>query len=229
MIPIRDSTFSKEVPIVTWTLLGLNALIFLWDRGGRLLGASQAFSDLAMHPREVVLAVLGRGDPAELGKIFTAMFLHGSLGHLIGNILFLLAFGPNVEAALGGARYALYYVFWGVCAFAAQIFVDPSAEMSVLGASGAIGGVLGAYFLLFPGNKVRIIVPPFFWWTFDVSAFLLLGAWFLWQILLPQDGVATWAHAGGFVAGMGTVLIMGGRHKVLAGAKFEEDADFYER
>jgi len=226
MIPIRDSTFSKDRPYVTWTLVALNALIYLWDRGGSILGPSQAFADLALHPHEVSLAVRGLGDPSDVGKLFTAMFLHGSLPHLIGNLLYLSAFGPNVEAAIGSARYALYYIFWGVCAFGAQIFVNPHSDAAVLGASGAIGGVLGAYFLLFPANKIKILIPPFFWWTFDVSAFVLLGIWFLAQILFPQDGVATWAHAGGFTAGMVTVLILGGAKKLLAEARFEKDEEF---
>ena len=212
MIPIRDSTYSKETPYVTWTIVGLNALIYLWDRGGSIFGPSQAFVDLAMHPRDVVQAILGRGDAAELGKLFTAMFLHGSFIHLIGNLLYLAAFGPNVEAALGSARYALFYLFWGVCAFGAQIFVFPHSETSVLGASGAIGGVLGAYFLLFPANKIKILVPPFVWWTFEISAFILLGVWFLGQILFPQDGVATWAH--------------GGAKKLVANNNFVKDEEF---
>lgn len=226
MIPIRDSIYSKDKSYVTWTLIGLNALIYLWDRGGSVFGPSLAFVDLAMHPRDVVAAVLGRGDPVELCKLFTAMFLHGNFAHLAGNLLYLAAFGPNVEAALGGARFALYYVFWGVCAFGAQIFVLPHSESSVLGASGAIGGVLGAYFLLFPANKIKVVVPPFLWWTFNVSAFALLGIWFLAQILFPQDGVATWAHAGGFVAGMATVLILGGAKKLVAAGNFIPDEEF---
>ena len=226
MIPIRDSSYSKDTPYVTWTIVALNAIIYLWDRGGSLFAPGQAFADLAMHPRDVVLAVMGRGDALELGKLFTAMFLHGSFIHLVGNLLFLAAFGPNVEAALGSARYALYYVFWGVSAFAAQILVQPNSETSVLGASGAIGGVLGAYFLLFPANKVKVLIPPFVWWTFDIAAYVLLGLWFLGQILFPQDGVATWAHAGGFVAGMGTVLLLGGAKKLLANSQFVQDEEF---
>ncbi len=226
MIPIRDSSYSKETAYVTWTIIGLNVLVYLWDRGGSLTGPSMAFADLAMHPSEVTRCLQGRGDPFEIGKIFTAMFLHGNLVHLLGNLIFLGAFGPNVEAAIGSARYALYYLFWGVCAFAAQILVEPGAEIAVLGASGAIGGVLGAYFLLFPGNKVRVLIPPFVWWTFDVSAFVLLGIWFLMQIVFPQDGVATWAHAGGFVAGMATVLVLGGRQKVLSQVQFLHDEEF---
>lgn len=226
MIPIRDNKFSRDIPYVTYTLVALNALIYLWDRGGAINGPSQAFADLAMNPREVVLALQGHGDWLDLAKMFTAMFLHGNLIHLLGNLIFLAAFGPNVEAAMGSPRYALYYVFWGVAAFSAQVFVSPFSEIAVLGASGAIGGVLGAYFLLFPGNKIKVIIPPFFWWTFDVFAFILLGLWFLAQFVFPQDGVATWAHAGGFVAGMFTVLASGGAKRLLVNASFEQDEEF---
>ncbi|MBL8065711.1 MAG: rhomboid family intramembrane serine protease [Chthonomonadaceae bacterium] len=226
MIPVRGSTFSRDTAYVTWTLVSLNALIYIWDRGGAVFAPGQAFADLVMRPREVVLAVTGKGDPTEMAKMFTAMFLHGSFFHIMGNILYLAAFGPNVEAAMGSVRFALYYLAWGVAAFATQIFVQPYSEVPVLGASGAIGGVLGAYFVLFPANKVRVIVPPLVWMTFPVSAFILLGVWFLAQILWPQDGVATWAHAGGFVAGMLTVLLLGGRKKLVTGETFEEDSGF---
>ncbi|MBS1724010.1 MAG: rhomboid family intramembrane serine protease [Armatimonadetes bacterium] len=226
MIPIRDSRFSRDTPVVTWTLVGLNALIFLWDRSGDVWAGNQAFADLALHPSAVTNALMGKGDPTDIGQIFTAMFLHGNLAHLVGNLLFLFAFGPNVEAAFGSVKYSLFYLFWGVCAFGAQILVEPHSETPVLGASGAIGGVLGAYFLLFPANRVKIMIPPFVWWIFSVPAFALLGIWFLMQILWPQDGVATWAHAGGFTSGMATVLVLGGRTKILAGAQFEDDKEF---
>lgn len=234
MIPVRDNLVSRETPLVTWTVIGLNVFIYLWDRGGGLTGSSVAFADLAMRPIEVVLALKstfsgkGIGDPTELGKIFTSMFLHGSLAHLIGNVLFLQAFGPSVERALGGLRYALYYLAWGFIAAAAHIFVTPDSPIPTLGASGAIGGVLGCYFLLFPSSKISVIIPPFFLWPFTVQSWILLGIWFLWQILFPQVGVANWAHAGGFMAGMATVLVMGGRRTVLKDVPIEEDDDFVD-
>jgi membrane associated rhomboid family serine protease len=122
---------------------------------------------------------------------------------------------------MGPFRYALYYLAWGLAAAAAQIYVDPFTSVPNLGASGAIGGVLGAYFLLFPGNKVELFVPLLAFLAFEVSAWVMLGIWFLWQIFAPQEGVANWAHAGGFLAGMTTVLIMGGRANVLKGRRLE--------
>lgn len=232
MIPVRDNLVSDETPILTWTLIALNAGIYLWDRGGGLTGGSVAFADLTMRPIEVTMAIKsffggpGIGDSTELGKIFTAMFLHGSLAHLIGNLLFLQAFGPSVERALGGFRFALYYLFWGFVASAAHIFVDPMSRIPTLGASGAIGGVLGCYFLLFPSSRIKFIIPPLFFWPFVIQSWILLGLWFVWQILFPQPGVANWAHAGGFMAGMMTVLVMGGRAKILKESPIEVDKDF---
>jgi len=213
MIPIRDSAHSREIPLVTYTLIGLNCLIYAWDRGWGAAGHVNTFGDLTMRPNDIV-SVLHGGDPALLSTLFTAMFLHGSLLHLIGNMLFLLAFGENVEHALGGVRFMLYYLFWGLVAWAAHIWVGPHSQVPTLGASGAIGGVLGCYFLLFPSHKITFIVPPLIFLPFRLAAWIILGFWFVFQIVLPQEGVANWAHAGGFLAGMLTVLIMGGPGKV---------------
>lgn len=213
MIPIRDDRQDRYVPIVTWTLIALNCLLFVWDRQGRVFGPNVVFSDLAMRPQEVTRALLG-GDWFPMATVFTSMFLHGNLIHLFGNLVFLLVFGGGVESAFGPIRFMLYFLFWGLVAAAAHIYVDPNSIIPVLGASGAIGGVLGCYFLLFPAQRVEIWIP--FLFTFvELSAWILLGIWFLYQIFVPQNGVANWAHAGGFLAGMLTVLVAGGREKVL--------------
>jgi membrane associated rhomboid family serine protease len=224
MIPLRDNLDSREKPLVTWTLIGLNVFLFFWDRNWSWGGHSIVFADLAMRPSEVIAALTGRGDPLELGKLFTSMFLHGSLWHLIGNMLFLMVFGENVENALGGFRFAIYYLFWGIVAASAHIFVHPGSPIPTLGASGAIGGVLGCYFLLFPGNRVQVFVPPLIFFVFALPAWVLLGFWFVFQVLVPQAGVANWAHAGGFLAGMVTVLVAGGRAKVLRNVEFHKVA-----
>jgi membrane associated rhomboid family serine protease len=219
MIPIRDTLVSRSAPYVTYALIGLNVLIYFWDREWRVSGSNVVFGDLAMRPNEVV-AVFSGGDRFPLVTIFTTMFLHGSLLHLLGNMVYLLTFGTSVEAALGSPRFALYYLFWGVAASAAHIFVDPGSGVPTVGASGAIGGALGCYFLLFPGNKIEILIP---WIPIPIisSAWVLLGSWFLFQIIFRQEGVANWAHAGGFLAGMVTVLIIGGRQAVLKGKDLE--------
>ncbi len=227
MIPIRDNQLNRRTPVVTYTLIALNCFIYVWDRNfnfTHLFGPNEVFSNLVMRPSDVTDALHG-GDRFALVTVFTAMFLHQNLLHLLGNMLFLLTFGQGVEAALGGPRFSLYYLFWGVVAAATHTFINPQSLAATLGASGAIGGVLGCYFLLFPGNKIEVLLP-FVFVPLVTSAWVLLGLWFLWQVLIPQQGVANWAHVGGFVAGMLTVLIMGGRENVLKGREQELDYDF---
>lgn len=226
MIPLRDNHIRLNPPVITWTFIALNCLIFLWDRQWHVFGFQTTFADLGMRPREVIGVLQGAGDRFPLVTIFTAMFLHANLMHLLGNMIFLLVFGPGVEDALGAIRFALYYVFWGIVATATHIWVNPGSIVPIIGASGAIGGVLGAYFLLFPGNKIEIILPVFLFVSTVVSAWVLLGLWFVWQVLVPQQGVANWAHAGGFLAGMVTVLILGGRSAVLKNRGRQIDYDF---
>lgn len=226
MIPLSDNRIVRSAPAVTYAVIALNVIIFLWDRQGALFGPSIVFSDLAMRPNDVVAAVKGTGDRFALVTIFTSMFLHGSLLHLLGNMLYLLTFGSGAEWGIGPWRYSLYYLSWGVAASAAQIFVDPHSLIPIVGASGAIGGVLGAYFLLFPGNKLEILVP-FVPVPIETAAWILLGSWFLFQIFARQDGVANWAHAGGFLAGMLTILVLGGRKKILQGRELEEN-DYFD-
>jgi len=213
MIPIRDDREDRYVPIVTYTIIFLNIVLYLWDRGGRLDGDRIVFSGLAAMPAEISKAFSG-GDWFPVVTMFTSMFLHANLVHLLGNMIFLLVFGGGVESAFGPIRFMLYYLFWGLAACAAHVFVDPNSVAYVLGASGAIGGVLGCYFLLYPANKVDVWIIPFV--DVKVYAWILLGIWFLYQILIPQIGVANWAHAGGFLMGMLTVLIAGGRKQILA-------------
>ena len=215
MIPLRTDRLHKRAPIVAWTLVLLNVILFVWDRQGGFFGQSEAFADLAMRPKQVMLVLNGGSDdPFPVITVFTSMFLHGSLLHLLGNMVYLIVFGGGVEDAIGPVRYTLYYLFWGVAAAFCQIFVDPNSMVPTLGASGAIGGVLGAFFLLFPSSKIEVLVPILIF-SFEVSAWVLLGLWFLMQVVFPQDYVANWAHAGGFLAGMLTVLVMGGRQAIV--------------
>lgn len=223
MLPIGDNQVSRYRPIITYTLIGLNILVYLWDRQFAVLANGYVFGDLAMRPNEVVSATFGGGDRFALVTLFTSLFLHGNLLHIVGNMLFLLTFGESVEDAMGPWRFALYYFFWGIVASVAHVLVDPASSTPTLGASGAIGGVLGCYFLLFPANKIEILL---YFTTVTLEAWKLLGIWFLWQIFIPSEGVANWAHAGGFLAGMLTVLIMGGRERILAGREREFLDDF---
>jgi len=223
MQSLREDHPNDRTAIVTWTLIALNILIYLWDRQWNLMRPEVVFADLAMHPRQITAVLQGEpGDRFPLVTVFTSMFLHANLPHLLGNLLFLYLFGPGVEYALGSPRFALYYLFWGLVAGATHVYVDPTSAIPTLGASGAIGGALGCYFLLFPAQRVEIRIPMFPFPKTSAPVWVLLLIWFLWQILIPQQGVANWAHAGGFLAGMLTVLIMGGRSTILEARGFDE-------
>lgn len=216
MFPYRDKGNREPVAAVTITIAFLMVVIYLWDRQWGLFGPGITFADLTMRPREVVMTVTGQsGDAFSLVTVLTSIFLHGNLIHLFGNLIFLLVFGPGVENAVGASRFSLYYLLWGVAAAATQIYTDPMTNVPILGASGAIGGILGAYLLLFPGNKIEIVFPVLLFYTKEVSAWILLVIWFLFQVFVPVEGVANWAHAGGFLAGMLTVLLLGGRKRIL--------------
>ena len=225
MLPIRDNMESRILPVVTWTIIGLNLIVFVWDRGPALLASNVAFADLGLTPSHLVAAIKGQGDPLEFGKAFTSIFLHANLWHLLVNLIFLQAFGPTIERTLGGLRFALYYLFWGLVGSACHVLVNWNSSAMLLGASGAIGGVLGCYLMLFPTNRIRTVIIPVVWWPFNVNSAVLLVIWLLWQVLFPQEGVANWAHAGGFLAGMVTVMVLGGREKALRDLKpkFLED------
>ena len=223
MLPVADDQPRISIPLVTYALIGLCGVIYVWDRQGGLFGPNVVFADLTMRPNAVTHMFSG-GDVFPLVTIFTSMFMHGNLMHIFGNLLFLAVFGPAVEQALGSGRFALYYIIWGIAAAAAQVGVNPGSAVPTLGASGAIGGVMGAYLLLFPSNKIELTVPLLLFTAFELPAWILLGAWFAFQIFVPQEGVANWAHVGGFLAGMLTVMILGGRTRVLKGR--DPDLDF---
>ncbi len=153
------------------------------------------------------------GVPGELFTPLSAMFLHGGWGHLLGNMLYLYIFGNNVEDRLGRGRFLLFYLMCGAFSFLSQVALQPNSMVPNVGASGAIAGVLGAYFLLFPRARILTLVPLFFFFPLvEIPAFFFLGIWFLMQFLsgaatlgrVPAlaGGVAWWAHVGGFLAGM---------------------------
>ena len=215
MIPLRDKLSSRNIPVITLVLVSLNILIFFWDHQWRLNSANIVFADLTMRPNRVIESLSGAPDKFALVTVFTSMFMHGNAVHLLGNLIFLLVFGPGIEETIGAWRFSLYYFGWGIVATAVQIFVNPVSNTPTLGASGAIGGVLGTYFLLFPTSVIELLIFPFVFRPIPVVAWKLLGFWFLFQVFVPQEGVANWAHVGGFLAGMLTVLAMGGRDKII--------------
>jgi len=211
-IPIRDDTHPRHFPVITVTLIALNLLLFFWDRNWDPFGPRAVFTELTMIPRNVVA-----GDPHAYLTLFTSMFLHGGIAHLLGNMMFLWIFGNNVEDTFGPLWFALLYLIWGVAASALHIFIAPDSMINTLGASGAIAGVLGSYMMLFPHATIDTLFFGIISFVVEMPAWILLGFWFVMQVIpgFQPAGIAVWAHAGGFVAGVVTVLVLGGRSRLV--------------
>jgi membrane associated rhomboid family serine protease len=206
MIPLRDTLRPETLPIVTRLLIVINVLVFLYQAG---LGAAgeRFILTYGLVPRHFEFGRLDTFRP-----IFTSMFLHGGWMHLIGNMLYLHIFGDNVEDRLGHLRFLLLYVLSGLVAGLAQIAINSDSPLPMVGASGAIAGVTGAYFLFFPRARIVTLVPVFvFLQIVEIPAVFFLFFWFAFQLFLgigslgmetAGGGVAFWAHVGGFIAGM---------------------------
>jgi membrane associated rhomboid family serine protease len=184
--------------VVTLCLIALNTAIFLYELSLSSRGLKILFLRYGVVP-----------DQYQLIDLFTSMFLHGGWLHLIGNMWFLWIFGNNVEDSMGHVRFLAFYLLCGIAAAAAQVAVDPRSVVPMVGASGAISGVMGAYIVLYPQVRVHMFTWFILPFRFVIPAWLMLGYWFLLQVLggLPaleaeSGGVAFWAHAGGFVSGM---------------------------
>ena len=218
MIPLRDDNPRQTFPIVTYVLIGLNVLAFLWQLS---LGANleRALYDVAFIPARFWLPGYWVGD---LLTMVASMFLHGGLLHIGSNLLYLWIFGDNVEDRLGHGRYLAFYLLCGILATLAHAVFSPASRIPAIGASGAIAGVLGAYLILYPHARVMTLIPIFFIITIrEIPAVFILGLWFVLQLFSgvgslgvtdAQDmgGVAYFAHIGGFVAGMLLIVVMGG-------------------
>jgi rhomboid family protein len=221
VIPLRDANPVRRVPIVTIGLIAACVVAFAYELGTQSTGGDSAlerlFRDFGLVPAELTATFSPGADQAdvmyrELLTIFTSMFLHGGWLHLIGNMLFLYIFGDNVEDRLGHLRYLCFYLLCGVVAGLAQTVVNPTSGVPMVGASGAIAGVSGAYLLFFPTARVVTLVPVFiFLQLIEIPAVFFLAIWFVWQLLSGvatfgdrsgMGGVAFWAHIGGFLAGM---------------------------
>jgi membrane associated rhomboid family serine protease len=206
MIPLKDTVQSRSVPLVTWVIILFNGLVFLYELSlppGRL----EAFvSGLGMAPARL------RADPGAWPTLLTCMFLHGGWMHFIGNMWVLYLFGDAVEDRMGPARYLGFYLLCGLAASLTHFIINPTSTVPTLGASGAIAGVMGAYFVLFPTARVLTLIPILFIpFIVEIPAVFYLGIWFGSQLLSGTlsllstqyyEGVAWWAHVGGFVAGM---------------------------
>ncbi len=217
MIPLRDENPRRLWPIFTTVIIGANVAVFIYqmtlsqDSQLTFLYTYGAVPDVIIHGRN-------------LRAVFTSMFLHGGVMHLLGNMLYLWIFGDNIESICGHFRFLLFYLLCGVIAFFSHFIFDPFSQVPMIGASGAISGVLGAYALRFPRARVHVLIPLFpiiwLWRVIAVPAALALGFWFLMQlfnvlVVGGGGGVAWLAHIGGFIAGMLLIKSFeGGRYKV---------------
>lgn len=217
--PLRDDAPRRQFPWINWLLIGLNVVVFLYEiqLPSRYL-ARIVFPTLGLVPYRVNL--LWHGTPIALSVVivpfFTSMFLHAGWWHLIGNMWMLYLFGDNVEDLLGHGRYLLFYLVCGLVAALVQVASSPHSLVPTIGASGAIAGVLGAYFLRYPRARVLTLIFLLVFFTFwELPAWVILGAWFLLQFLsgasalahAASGGVAWFAHIGGFLAGMTLIAL----------------------
>lgn len=204
MFPIRDHNPSGRTPYVTYALIAMNIAVFLsyWPFLPTDVAQAAFYDAWGLVPRRVVAG-------SETYTVLTSMFLHGGWMHLLGNMLFLWIFGDNMEDMFGHIGFLVFYLASGLAAAVLQIAADPASQIPMVGASGAIAGVLGGYLLMFPKARVDVlIIIVIFFRVIAVPAWIMLGLWFAFQIVngLAADpdmgGVAYWAHAGGFIAGM---------------------------
>ncbi len=204
MIPLRDIIPSRTTPIVTISLIVANVLVFLYE-----LTLGRAVNDFTLYFGLV---------PAAFSwvAVLTSMFLHGGLFHVAGNMLYLWIFGDNVEDRMGHGRFLVFYLLCGTAAALAQTITVPDSVVPMVGASGAIAGVMGAYFVLYPKSRIVTLIPLFFFFRIiEVPAIFFLGIWFVMQFLsgvgsignAATGGVAFWAHIGGFLAGVSGVIV----------------------
>jgi membrane associated rhomboid family serine protease len=209
VIPINDENPTELTPWMTVVLISASLLSWIFIQQPQSMDALQASVNVfGARPCEVTGAcpVQGLGGSA----LITSMFMHGGWAHIGGNMLFLWVFGNNIEDSMGHLRFLGFYLVCGVAAALGHIFFSPMSQVPMVGASGAISGIMGAYILLYPGARVRTYFPPFFF--FRIRAFFFLLLWFVLQLFsglsmlgLPESesgGVAVWAHIGGFVAGL---------------------------
>ena len=209
MLPLADTAKQKRPAVVTGLLIAANLGVFAWELWLGIAGSDKMLASFVSEHALVAKRLIGHpGDGQQWLTVLTHMFMHGGVAHLLGNMWFLWIFGGNVEDRLGPVKYLLFYVLTGAAAATAQVIVDPGSTIPMLGASGAISGVLGAYLILFPTAWVLALVP----WivpVLPVPAVIFLGLWFVFQMWSGlgalaagiDGGVAWWAHAGGFVAG----------------------------
>jgi rhomboid family protein len=227
VIPLRDANPTRRPPLVTLALIVVCSVVFAYELGVQATGGEEGLSEFFLAHGAVPARLVGAlraGDVASgpvLGLV-TSMFLHAGWLHLFGNMLYLWIFGNNVEDRLGRPGFLAFYVLGGIAAAALQIVVDPASEMPMVGASGAIAATLGAYLVLYPGARIlSLVFLGFFYQLIEVPALLVLGFWFVLQLIdgiaslglssATEGGVAFFAHIGGFVVGLVIALAIRAR------------------
>jgi membrane associated rhomboid family serine protease len=240
VFPYHDENETQRTPYVTFGLIGLNVATWLLVQGaGSTLALAQSVCELGLIPGELTLAAapgtrfpMGEGiacvtDPGrQTSNLITSMFLHGSWMHLLGNMWFLWLFGNNIEDSMTRPRFIVFYLASGIAAALGQVFANPASAVPMVGASGAISGVMGAYLVLFPRVRVYTMVPlGFFLHSMALPAWVMLIYWGVLQLVggvtsvvgaESGGGVAFWAHLGGFVAGVVLVKLFERRDMVVA-------------
>ena len=217
MIPLKDDNPTSGKPVVTYFLIGSCVLIFLIQLGSQSYKTGQLFYSYGLIP-----SVLMGHDKLPLDlymvpsylTIFTSMFMHGGFMHLIGNMLYMWIFADNIEDNLGPIKFIIFYLLSGIGAAMTQVLMDTHSQIPMVGASGAIGGVLGAYLINHPNARVLVLIPfGFFSQLIKIRALYVLGFWFILQFISTGGGVAYAAHIGGFVTGMILILFFNKKNK----------------
>lgn len=214
MIPLRDTIPSRHPPLATWFIILANTVVFMLQLTLPPEGLRRVFYLFGLVPARFAYPSWSLEVGLPVGNylpFLTSMFLHGGFGHILSNMWALWIFGDNVEDRMGTVRFLLFYLVCGILAGLAHCCLNPRSTLPTVGASGAIAGVMGAYFVLFPKSTVVTILPMFFWFgLYEIPAVLYLGIWFLIQLFSGAisltgpmaGGVAWWAHLGGFLAGV---------------------------
>jgi membrane associated rhomboid family serine protease len=247
MIPLADENPPRGKPYVVYTLIAINLIVYIYQLAGGNIDNLSMIPFSVLHNERVqplmnkfgqfvaYRPLPGVGPHPQWLTIFTSMFMHAGLLHIAGNMLYLWIFGNNIEDALGHLKFLLFYLGCGVLAAFAHIILNVSSIIPTVGASGAIAGVLGSYLFLYPGNRVHtLVLLGFIWTTWEIPAVLVLGVWFLTQLLglgssggQIGGGVAYGAHIGGFVAGLVLILLLGGRSLRRPRARYSRRLDRY--
>ena len=217
MIPLKDDNPTSGRPTVTYFLIGLCVVVFLIQFGSQSYKTGQLFYSYGLIPS----VLMGHNQlPMDLyvipayATIFSSMFMHGGFMHIIGNMLYMWIFADNIEDDLGARRFFIFYILSGIGAAMTQVMMDTHSQVPMVGASGAIGGVLGAYLINHPKARVLVLIPfGFFSQLIKIRALYVLGFWFILQFISQGGGVAYAAHIGGFLTGIVLILFFNKKRK----------------